>query len=322
MNSTDLSGQSTNPFLIEHQFEEAFKSGTSMAVTCAILGIALSTGYYWRKQWLAKGDGWYKSPKRKHSPRKQKPYNDEADFVLMIFTELEPLWGCDRLAAECERQGIKISSPTVQKMLIKLGLGRTRERISALLDAETLGEELNDHQRSIIKKRTTQLPQISPGLRRGQSVIQDSYMFKPKFESEKFRAHLIIDTFDGRVICRLSREVNAQSACNVMGMAIDKFRWVVEKMYDARGVEFSYVVKRRRNKDVVPRTHVQSFSNKKPQTGKKRALLMQQAWFMIKHGFLRPLLCQNRQGELSTQELNAKLEIWLANQPLLSVSAA
>lgn len=42
-----------------------------------------------------------------------------------------PSWGCDRLAFFLSFEGTKVSSPTVQKILLSLELGRREERLAA-----------------------------------------------------------------------------------------------------------------------------------------------------------------------------------------------
>lgn len=51
----------------------------------------------------------------------------EAAAALRLCLE-RPEWGCDRPAHHLTLQGSPISPPTVQKILIRAGLGRVRQR--------------------------------------------------------------------------------------------------------------------------------------------------------------------------------------------------
>ena len=52
----------------------------------------------------------------------------------IVATLDDPIWGCCRLAEELKRKNILISSPTVQKILIKQRIGSRRERATRVLE--------------------------------------------------------------------------------------------------------------------------------------------------------------------------------------------
>jgi hypothetical protein len=54
----------------------------------------------------------------------------EEKIIALALSRLT--WGCGRLASPSELQGIAVSSPTVQKLLIKHGLGSRYERLMKL----------------------------------------------------------------------------------------------------------------------------------------------------------------------------------------------
>jgi len=59
-----------------------------------------------------------------------------ADAVAKLALE-HPEWGCDRIAFYLSFSDLRTSSPTVQKILIGLGLGRRADRLLAAARART-----------------------------------------------------------------------------------------------------------------------------------------------------------------------------------------
>jgi transposase len=64
-------------------------------------------------------------------PRKRHPHAVPAalqEEILSLIRE-NPEWGCDRIAYYLKLKGKAVSSPTVQKILIRHGLGRRSQRL-------------------------------------------------------------------------------------------------------------------------------------------------------------------------------------------------
>lgn len=53
-----------------------------------------------------------------------------------------PAWGCDRIAYYLSFSGHQASSPTVQKLLLEMGLGRKADRLLARADLEQGSDRL------------------------------------------------------------------------------------------------------------------------------------------------------------------------------------
>jgi hypothetical protein len=81
---------------------------------CRRHGIHRSTWYRWEAHPIAPTSG----PGR----------TDMAQAIERIALE-HPTWGCDRIAYFLSFDHIKVSSPTVQKILIEGGLGRKEQRM-------------------------------------------------------------------------------------------------------------------------------------------------------------------------------------------------
>ena len=55
----------------------------------------------------------------------------EVGETILAASRENPAWGCKRLAAYMTMLGMPVSSPTVQKLLIRAGLGRLAQRTAA-----------------------------------------------------------------------------------------------------------------------------------------------------------------------------------------------
>lgn len=89
---------------------------------CALHGVHRSTWYRWAARKATTGGG--------NAPV------DIAPRLREIALE-HPAWGCDRIAYFLSFEGVRLSSPTIQKTLIALGLGRRADRIRASLGSAT-----------------------------------------------------------------------------------------------------------------------------------------------------------------------------------------
>lgn len=71
---------------------------------------------------------WYRHEGRKSSTTSQPGDASVLRARIRVLALENPAWGCDRIAYYLSFEGVKRSSPTVQKILIELGLGRRSER--------------------------------------------------------------------------------------------------------------------------------------------------------------------------------------------------
>lgn len=103
----------------------------SIAEACRRLGIDRMAFYRARRRVERSGN-----PAPRKSPL-AKPLAVESD-ILALSLEY-PEWGCDRIAWYLTLKGTSISSPTVQKILIRHGLGKVSQRREAALHLEEEG---------------------------------------------------------------------------------------------------------------------------------------------------------------------------------------
>lgn len=74
---------------------------------------------------------WYRWAREEATPGTADPKDGIGERILAITRE-HPAWGCDRIAFYLSFEGVKISSPTVQKHLLALGLGKRSQRMAAM----------------------------------------------------------------------------------------------------------------------------------------------------------------------------------------------
>lgn len=94
----------------------------NVAEACRRLGVDRSAWYRIRKV-TGGGPGGAPVPRRNAVPP------ELAQAVLDLCLEF-PEWGCDRLAHYLTLKGRRLSSPTVQKILVSRGLGRAAQRMA------------------------------------------------------------------------------------------------------------------------------------------------------------------------------------------------
>ncbi len=82
---------------------------------CRIHGIHHATWY----RWAAQAD----------APAPLESTNEELRQTVLALIRECPHWGCDRIAFYLQRGNLRVSSPTVQRILVREGLGKRDARI-------------------------------------------------------------------------------------------------------------------------------------------------------------------------------------------------
>jgi hypothetical protein len=100
---------------------------------------------------------WFGQPLSRVTPtadRKAHPQTTPPEVVVKVIEAAlsNPIWGCCKLAEDLKHQNILISSPTVQKILIRERIGSRRERATRVLELAERGHELTLQQSLQIKR--------------------------------------------------------------------------------------------------------------------------------------------------------------------------
>lgn len=103
------------------------------------------------------GTRWFGQPLSRVTPsldRKVHPQTTPPEVANKVIEAAlnNPIWGCCKLAEELKLQNILISSPTVQKILIKQRIGSRRERATRVLELAEQGHALTLKQSLQIKR--------------------------------------------------------------------------------------------------------------------------------------------------------------------------
>jgi transposase InsO family protein len=119
------------------------------------------------------------------------------DSILVVSLE-HPDWGCSRISQKLKNQGISISSPTIQKILITKGMGNRNDRVLKL-EAKVLAEEapLSAEQIAFIEKANPCFRErFSPSDRPGQILAQDAILVGFLKGIGKIYLQFVIDTYN------------------------------------------------------------------------------------------------------------------------------
>lgn len=81
---------------------------------CRRHGVHRSTWY----RWVARG------------PTEPDPRVGQLERAVLEICAERPAWGCDRIAYYLGVSGLQASSPTIQRILVRHGLGRKADRIA------------------------------------------------------------------------------------------------------------------------------------------------------------------------------------------------
>lgn len=94
------------------------------------------------------------TPAPSRSERKTHPQTTPAAVANKVIEVAlsNPIWGCCKLAVELRQHGILLSSPTVQKILIKHRMGSQRERATQVLEHTEQGHAISLHQSMQVKR--------------------------------------------------------------------------------------------------------------------------------------------------------------------------
>lgn len=116
--------------------------------------------------------------------------------ILKLSME-HPAWGCDRLSDHLLLEGVKVSSPTVQDILIKNGMGSRYERLLKL-EERALEEkiELTPQQVAMIEKANPAFKERHvESSRPGELLSQDTFYVGYLKGVGKVYLHTVVDTY-------------------------------------------------------------------------------------------------------------------------------
>ena len=130
----------------------------NISAACRSSGMDRTSFYEWRRRFQRLG---VEGLENRSSAPKQHPFTTPNTIVEKVIKAAlrNPEWGCIRISKSLSEQGLSLSSPTVQKILIQHNIGKRKERLYVLEKSLLEGSyEITPHQ-------LTLLEQFNPSLR-------------------------------------------------------------------------------------------------------------------------------------------------------------
>jgi transposase len=144
----------------------------NVSEACRKTGIDRTSFYEWRRRYAAKGIEGLKDLQPSH---KDHPHTTPPKAVKKIIDVAfqYPDWGCIRISEQLKKSGISVSSPTVQKILIKNNLSSVSDRADAL------------EKKAVVEKIKLSSSQI-------EAIAKHNPAFKEKGKEPKSPGELVI----------------------------------------------------------------------------------------------------------------------------------
>lgn len=163
---------------------------------CRQRGISRTQFYEYKRRFQTHGLEGLKDlpPIHKSHPFTTPP--EVVDKIINLSLE-NPAWGCVRLSNQLKLQGISVSSPVIQKILIKNQMGSRYERLLKL------EERVSQTQSELSAEQVAQIEKANPCFRErhvessrpGELLSQDTFFVGPLKGVGKVYLHVIVDTF-------------------------------------------------------------------------------------------------------------------------------
>jgi transposase InsO family protein len=131
-----------------------------------------------------------------HKTHPQTTAPDVVDQIVALSLQ-HPAWGCVRLSAWLKRQGVSVSSPTIQTILIKHQMGSKFERLLKL-EAQVASEPvaLSAEQLAALEDQNPALKERHvESTRPGELLCQDTFLVGVFKGVGKVYLHSVVDTY-------------------------------------------------------------------------------------------------------------------------------
>lgn len=175
---------------------ELAQSLGNVSAACKQAGMDRNSFYEWKRRFQTHGLEGLKDlpPVHKSHPFSTPP---EVEARILALALENPTWGCVRLADFLRLQGVGTSSPTVQKILIKHGLGSRYERLLRLEERmATQTIELTAEQIRLIEKANPCFKERHvESAKPGELLSQDTFFIGQFKGVGKVYLQAVVDTF-------------------------------------------------------------------------------------------------------------------------------
>lgn len=136
-----------------------------------------------------------------------------------------PDWGCVRVADKLKEAGPGVSSPTVQNILIKHGLGGKPERVRRLEDVYLADAvPLSAEQETLIARQNPAFrDRLGAPQRPGELLVQESFIVGYFDRLGKLYLHAVVDAWSGMAFAELFPAKRAEMAVSVLNKHVLPF---------------------------------------------------------------------------------------------------
>lgn len=176
----------------------------NVSEACRRAGMDRTSFYEWRRRFQSRGLDGLKNlpPIHKYHPHATVP--QVVDRILAISLD-HPHWGCARIASQLKSQNVSISSPTIQNILIKHGLGSKHERFLRLEERHLAdGYSLSaDQLRCIENANPCFRARSEPASRPGELLVQHTLFIGYLEGLGRVYMQAVVDTYSSHAFGRL-----------------------------------------------------------------------------------------------------------------------
>ena len=215
----------------------------NISAVCLQFGIERSTFYIWKKRHELNELAGLKRNKAKSISNHPLKTTDEVVAQVMNFCLKNPSWGCSRVASALKDSGINISSPTVQKILIKEKLGTVSQRLYWLEEKHVKeGLEVSADTLKLLENHNPCLKERGEiGTYPGEVLVQDTFSVFDLFPNTYI--HVVIDTYSSYAFAYPWAEKSAELAIDLLKVKVLRFfsnpKFVIKKIITDHGYEFT-----------------------------------------------------------------------------------
>jgi transposase InsO family protein len=196
---------------------ELAQSLDNVVAACHQRGMSRTQFYEYKRRFQTHGLEGLKDlpPIPKHHPWTTPP--ETVDKILALSME-HPTWGCVRLSHMLKLQGTAVSSPVIQKILIKQGLGSRYERLLKL------EERMLQEPSALTAEQVAKIEKANPCLRErhlessrpGELLAQDTFFVGTLKGVGKVYLHVVVDTYSSHAFGFLHPSKQPEAAAAVL----------------------------------------------------------------------------------------------------------
>lgn len=168
----------------------------NVSAACRQRGMTRTQFYDYKRRFELQGLEGLKDLPPIHKTHPQTTAPEVVEQIVALSLQ-HPAWGCVRLSAHLKLEGVSVSSPTIQSILIKHGMGSKLERLFKL-EAQVASEPID-----LSAEQITQIEKANPCFRErhvessrpGELLCQDTFFVGHFKGVGKVYLHTVVDTY-------------------------------------------------------------------------------------------------------------------------------